>query len=66
LIEHVSRDETIWPSEVFGSGTNGAGSGQEHFRLMEVGDTMELEIEKIGLLRNTVVAGRRRPWLWRG
>lgn len=57
MIEHVSRDETIWPGEVFGSGTIGGGSGHEHFRLMEVGDTVELEVEKIGVLRNTVVAG---------
>jgi len=56
MIEHVSRDETIWPGEVFGAGTIGGGSGHEHFRLMEPGDTIELEIEKIGVLRNRVVA----------
>jgi 2-keto-4-pentenoate hydratase/2-oxohepta-3-ene-1,7-dioic acid hydratase in catechol pathway len=57
MIEHVSRDETIWPGEVFGSGTIGGGSGHEHFRLMEIGDEIELEIENIGVLRNRVVAG---------
>ena len=57
MIEHVSRDETIWPGEVFGAGTIGGGSGHEHDRLLQVGDTVELEIEKIGVLRNTVVAG---------
>lgn len=57
MIEHVSRDETIWPGEVFGSGTIGGGSGHEHHRLMEVGDEIELEVEKIGILRNNVVAG---------
>lgn len=57
MIEHVSCDETIWPGEVFGAGTIGDGSGHEHDRLMQVGDTIELEIEKIGVLRNTVVAG---------
>ena len=57
MIEHVSRDETIWPGEVFGAGTIGGGSGHEHDRLLQVGDTGELEIEKIGVLRNTVVAG---------
>lgn len=56
MIAHVSRDETIWPGEVFGSGTIGGGSGHEHFRLMEPGDVIELEIEKIGVLRNRVVA----------
>ena len=57
MIEHVSRDETVWPGEVFGAGTIGGGSGHEHDRLMQVGDTIELEIEKLGVLRNTVVAG---------
>lgn len=56
MIEHVSYGETIWPGEVFGSGTIGGGSGHEHFRLLEVGDVIELEIEKIGILRNRVVA----------
>jgi len=57
MIEHVSRDETIWPGEVFGSGTIGGGSGHEHYRLMEIGDEIELAVEKIGVLRNRVVAG---------
>ena len=57
MIEHVSRDETLWPGEVFGSGTIGGGSGHEHSRLMEIGSEIELEIEKIGVLRNKVVAG---------
>ena len=56
MIEHVSRDETIWPGEVFGAGAIGNGSGHEHDRLLQVGDTVELAIEKIGVLRNTVVA----------
>lgn len=55
MIEHVSRGETIWPGEVFGSGTIGGGSGHEHFRLLAPGDVVELEIERIGLLRNRVV-----------
>ena len=58
MIEHVSRDETIWPGEVFGSGTIGGGSGHEHFRLMQPGDVVELEVERIGVLRNRVVAPR--------
>jgi 2-keto-4-pentenoate hydratase/2-oxohepta-3-ene-1,7-dioic acid hydratase in catechol pathway len=57
MIEHVSRDETIWAGEVFGAGTIGGGSGHEHDRLLRVGDTIELEIEKIGVLRNTVSVG---------
>jgi len=57
MIEHVSRDETIWPGEVLGSGTIGRESGHEHYRLIEIGDEIELKVEKIGVLRNKVVAG---------
>ena len=56
MIEHVSRNETIWPGEIFGAGTIGGGSGHEHGRLLQPGDEIELEIEKIGILRNRVVA----------
>ncbi|MEX2455521.1 MAG: fumarylacetoacetate hydrolase family protein [Rhodospirillaceae bacterium] len=58
MIAHVSRDETIWPGEVFGSGTIGGGSGHEHFRLLNPGDVVELEIERIGVLRNRVAPPR--------
>lgn len=55
MIAHASRGELIRAGEVFGSGTVGGGSGAEQDRLLDAGDTVELEVEAIGLLRNRVV-----------
>ncbi len=55
MIEFVSRGESIYPGEVIGSGTVGGGCGLELDRWVERGDVIELEIEKIGVLRNRVV-----------
>jgi 2-keto-4-pentenoate hydratase/2-oxohepta-3-ene-1,7-dioic acid hydratase in catechol pathway len=52
LIAHVSQSETIYPGEVWGSGTVGGGSGPELGRWLKAGDVIELEIEGIGILRN--------------
>ncbi len=55
MIEFLTRDDTIYPGDVIGSGTVGTGCGLELDRWVKRGDVMELEIEKIGLLRNRVV-----------
>jgi 2-keto-4-pentenoate hydratase/2-oxohepta-3-ene-1,7-dioic acid hydratase in catechol pathway len=54
IIEHVSKDETLMPGEFIGSGTVGGGCGLEIGQYLEHGDTVELEVEKIGVLRNRV------------
>ena len=54
-IAFVSRAETIHAGELFCSGTVGNGSGLEIGRYLEPGDTVELEVEKIGVLRNRVL-----------
>ncbi|HUZ31291.1 MAG TPA: fumarylacetoacetate hydrolase family protein [Xanthobacteraceae bacterium] len=54
-IAYVSRDETIHPGELFCSGTVGNGSGLETGRYVEPGEIVELEVEKIGVLRNRIV-----------
>jgi len=54
-IGFVTRDETVHPGEIFCSGTVGNGSGLETGRFLEIGDVVELEVEKIGLLRNRIV-----------
>ena len=56
-IAFVSRDETIHPGELFCSGTVGNGSGLEIGRYVEPGEVVELEVEKIGVLRNRIVRG---------
>jgi len=63
LIAYVSRDETLYPGEFFGSGTgtvpesgdNRCCCGLEMGRFLRAGDTVELEVERIGKLRNHVV-----------
>ncbi len=52
MVAYVSRDETLYPGEIFGSGTVGNGCGLEHFRFFEKGDVIEIECERIGVLRN--------------
>jgi 2-keto-4-pentenoate hydratase/2-oxohepta-3-ene-1,7-dioic acid hydratase in catechol pathway len=56
VIVHLSRDETLYPGEVVGSGTVGGGCGLELDRYLKAGDLVELEVEGIGMLRNRVVA----------
>lgn len=60
VIAYVSQSETLYPGEFFGSGTcsgaQGMGCGLEHGRFLKAGDLIELEVEKIGVLRNRVVA----------
>ena len=54
-IAFVSRNETVHPGEMFCSGTVGNGSGLEIGRYVEPGEVVELEVEKIGVLRNRIV-----------
>ena len=51
IIEFVSRDETLHTGEFLGSGTVGGGCGLEFDRWLKPGDVVELEIEKLGILR---------------
>jgi len=55
MIEFLTLDDTVFPGDVLGSGTVGTGCGLELDRWVQPGDVMELEIEKIGVLRNRVV-----------
>lgn len=54
IIAHVTKDETLMPGEFIGSGTVGNGCGLELGWYLEHGDTIELEVEKIGILKNRV------------
>ncbi|MEX5218368.1 MAG: fumarylacetoacetate hydrolase family protein [Nitrospira sp.] len=55
MIAHVSRDEAIYPGDLFGSGTVGGGCGLELDRYLKPGDIVELEIQPIGILRTVIV-----------
>lgn len=54
-IAHVARSETLVSGELLGSGTVGNGCGLEHLKFLDPGDVVELEIERIGVLRNRFV-----------
>jgi 2-keto-4-pentenoate hydratase/2-oxohepta-3-ene-1,7-dioic acid hydratase in catechol pathway len=54
-IAHISRSETLHPGEFLGSGTVGNGCGLEHMKFLKPGDTVELEVESIGILKNRIV-----------
>jgi 2-keto-4-pentenoate hydratase/2-oxohepta-3-ene-1,7-dioic acid hydratase in catechol pathway len=56
-IAHVSRSETLHSGEILCSGTVGNGSGLEIARMMEAGDVVELDVQRIGVLRNRVLRG---------
>lgn len=55
ILAHISQSETIYAGEVIASGTVGTGCGLELGRKLAPGDVIELEIEKIGVLRNRIV-----------
>jgi fumarylacetoacetate (FAA) hydrolase len=60
MIERASRDSRIVPGDVIGSGTITGGSIGEAIRngyparYLEPGDIVEIEVERIGILRNTI------------
>jgi 2-keto-4-pentenoate hydratase/2-oxohepta-3-ene-1,7-dioic acid hydratase in catechol pathway len=55
ILAHISASETLRAGEIIGSGTVGTGCGLELGRQLKNGDVVELEVEKIGVLRNRVV-----------
>ena len=61
FVERASKDSRIVPGDVLGSGTVSGGSipeamqlGIESARYLQPGDEVELEVEGIGILRNTL------------
>jgi fumarylacetoacetate (FAA) hydrolase len=56
IVAQAGRNTRLLPGDVLGSGTVGSGCILEHGggRWLQPGDVVELEIEGIGILRNTV------------
>jgi fumarylacetoacetate (FAA) hydrolase len=56
LVDQAARNTHLRPGDVLGSGTVGTGCIFEHGdgRWLRAGDVVELEVEGIGVLRNTV------------
>ncbi|MGE5701397.1 MAG: fumarylacetoacetate hydrolase family protein, partial [Clostridia bacterium] len=63
LIAQASADCMLYPGDVLGSGTVGTGCilelGADRYDWLQTGDTVELEVERLGVLRNTVVDRRK-------
>jgi len=55
ILVFISQSETLHPGEVIASGTVPTGCGLELGRFLQSGDVVELEIEKIGVLRNRIL-----------
>jgi 2-keto-4-pentenoate hydratase/2-oxohepta-3-ene-1,7-dioic acid hydratase in catechol pathway len=62
LVAWASAAETVPAGSLLGSGTANGGSGVEYGTLLAPGDTVELTIESLGSLRNTVEA-KRSGWM---
>lgn len=54
MIAHASKEEWLLTTDFLGSGTVGTGCGLEIDKWIAPGDIIELEIEKIGKLKNTI------------
>lgn len=54
MIAHASREQTLYPGEVFGSGTPSGGSGIDVGRRFKEDDVVELVVEGIGILQNRI------------
>jgi len=59
MIARASQSVNLQPGDIFGSGTVGTGSilelGPEVHRWLLPGDVVELEVERLGVLRNRIV-----------
>jgi 2-keto-4-pentenoate hydratase/2-oxohepta-3-ene-1,7-dioic acid hydratase in catechol pathway len=58
IIEYLTLGQTVEAGTIVSTGTpSGVGMGRTPPEYMKAGDVMEAEIDRIGVLRNTVVAG---------
>ena len=60
MIERAAQHVRLRPGDIIGSGTCGTGCilelGTERHRWLQPGDVVEMEIERLGLVRNTITA----------
>lgn len=64
-ISYTSQDEMLTVGEVLGSGTVNSGCGFEIDRWIKPGATVELEADRIGVLRHHVADSAGPPIRWR-
>lgn len=54
VLAHASASESLYPGELFGTGTFVGGSGMECERWLQPGDVLELEIEGVGRIEHPI------------
>ncbi len=54
MVSYVSQEENIFPGDILGSGTFYKGCGLDLDRWIQPGDTIELEVLSLGVLKNKV------------
>src|SRR5258708_16749042 len=65
MFERAAQDSRIAPGDVIATGTVGGGSISEAVRkgyparFLQPGDVVEMDVERIGVLRNTLVASTK-------
>jgi 2-keto-4-pentenoate hydratase/2-oxohepta-3-ene-1,7-dioic acid hydratase in catechol pathway len=60
MIAHASNEEFIVAGDLLGSGTVGTGCGLELDKWIQPDDVIELEVEKIGILKNKIGNKKQR------
>jgi 2-keto-4-pentenoate hydratase/2-oxohepta-3-ene-1,7-dioic acid hydratase in catechol pathway len=61
MLEHLTKEEWVRSTDFLGSGTVGTGCGLELDKWIKSGDILELEIERIGILKNLVGTPHPQP-----
>lgn len=61
-LAHISRTLTLRPGDLLATGTPaGVGYARTPPWLLGPGDVVEVEVDRLGILRNTIVGGEHRP-----
>lgn len=63
-VAYVSQLDGLQPGDVIGSGTMEFGAGTELNRYLQPGDELELELERVGVLRNTISTEKEETTWW--
>ena len=54
MLSYISQEETVYPGDILGSGTFYKGCGLDLDRWIKPGDVLELEVQSLGVLKNTI------------
>ena len=63
-VSYVSQFDGLQPGDLIGSGTMAFGAGVELQRFLQPGDVLELELERVGVLRSPIAADKESPTWW--